>query len=661
MGEVYRARDVRLGRSVAIKVLGMLAAHDAEVRERFSREARVVSSLNHPNICALHDVGEQDGVEYLVMEYIEGETLATRLMKGALPLEEALRYAEQIADALDQAHQHGVVHRDLKPGNIMLTRSGAKLLDFGLAKLRPVGDAALIFESGRVTAHTALTTHGTMLGTYQYMSPEQLEGGEADERSDIFAFGAVLYEMCTGKRAFEGRTQASVIAAILTSAPPPMSSVMLVPPPQVVEEAIRTCLEKYPAERWQSAHDLREHLRQLTTGAAPASVLQSAAAPAVAPRRREIAAWGTAAVAIVGLAAVTMFVLFRDSWRIGPADATPAGESASIESAAGASPLAARPPMLVAVPLPTVRTHGPAAIPTPSASTLPSPPGSTPAPPSGSTTPDSTTRPAASPAPSAAPSAGSPAPAANRAEMDLVVARGKADARLYDQALADLQRIVVEYAGQPAASEGYFLIGQVRERQGRAADAQAAYLELTDRYPTAPRAPEALFRAAQLVLQSDRPAREKEDEARKRYSTIAEKHPGSTHAMQALLSKAELEERRRVVERNATLGVPAPAALATYHRLVELFPSNPSSEKALWRLGEMYEDLRRYEQAAAALTQLGELFPQTRYDAWYRAGEFYERRLKDRERAAAAYGRVPPTSSNYKEAQRRAARLSNGS
>src|SRR6202023_1836512 len=219
MGEIYKARDTRLNRIVAIKVLPAHLADRSESRERFEREARTIASLNHPHICTLHDIGQQDGTDFLVMEYLEGETLAQRLLKGALPLQQVLQYAIEIADALDKAHRKGVTHRDLKPGNIMLTKSGTKLLDFGLAKLKQeVAPATPVSQLPTMT--NAITGEGTILGTSQYMAPEQLEGGEVDSRTDIFAFGAVVYEMATGKRAFVGKSQASVISAIMSSEPP---------------------------------------------------------------------------------------------------------------------------------------------------------------------------------------------------------------------------------------------------------------------------------------------------------------------------------------------------------------------------------------------------------------------------------------------------------
>src|SRR5687768_7488833 len=261
MGEVYKARDTRLDRTVAVKVLPSHIAAREDVRARFEREARAVSSLNHPHICSLFDVGQQDGVDYIVLEHLEGETLFDRLQRGPLPLDQALKYAMQIADAVDRAHRSGVVHRDLKPGNIMLTRDGAKVLDFGLAKTAPKSAA------DGATMTMALTSEGTVLGTPQYMSPEQISGSEADERSDIFAFGCVLYEMVTGKRAFDGKTKASVIGAILAAEPALMTALQPVTP-AALQNIVNGCLVKDPDERYQSLWDVLLDLRAAGSAAA---------------------------------------------------------------------------------------------------------------------------------------------------------------------------------------------------------------------------------------------------------------------------------------------------------------------------------------------------------------------------------------------------------
>ena len=273
MGEVYKAHDTRLDRTVAIKVLPEELSDNAELRERFEREARAISSLNHPHICTLYDVGCEDGVDFLVMEYLEGETLADRLQRGALRLDEALRYAIQIADALDNAHRHGVVHRDLKPGNIMLTEAGAILLDFGLASLRQgYGEQASL--SSVSTRVKPLTEKGAILGTFQYMAPEQLEGLEADSRTDVFAFGAVVYEMLTGKRAFEGESQASLIAAILEREPTALSSLQPMTP-QALERTIRKALAKEPDRRWQDVGDFGSELQWISEGGGLAVVRET--------------------------------------------------------------------------------------------------------------------------------------------------------------------------------------------------------------------------------------------------------------------------------------------------------------------------------------------------------------------------------------------------
>src|SRR6202045_4000084 len=253
MGEVYRARDTRLDGTIAIKILS-----DPVRKQSFEREAKTISSLNHPHICVLHDVGSQDGVDYLVMECVEGETLAKRLEKAALPLEQVLKFGAQIADALDKAHRSGVVHRDLKPGNLMLTASGAKLLDFGLAK-PAAAMASLATMTGTGAKQSSATEQVTIVGTFQYMSPEQVEGKEVDGRRDIFSLGAVLYEMVIGKRALEGKSQLSVASAILEKEPEPISAAKPMTPP-ALEHAVKKCLSKLPDERWQSASDLASEL-----------------------------------------------------------------------------------------------------------------------------------------------------------------------------------------------------------------------------------------------------------------------------------------------------------------------------------------------------------------------------------------------------------------
>jgi Tol biopolymer transport system component/predicted Ser/Thr protein kinase len=294
MGEVYRARDTRLDRTVAVKILPSHLSNDPTLRQRFEQEAKAVSSLNHPHICALYDVGHQDGTEFLIMEYLEGETLARQLEKGALPLVQVLKYGVEIADALDKAHRQGIIHRDLKPGNIMITKSGAKLLDFGLAKAA-VPLATGMTLTAAVTRTTPVTQPGTIVGTFQYMSPEQIEGKELDSRSDIFSFGAVLYEMLTGERAFQGKSQLSVASAILEKEPAPISTIKPLTPP-ALDRAIRRCLAKDPEDRWQTARDLLLELKWIAEAGSQVGV------PALlVPQRRvrEGLAWAAAAAFIL--------------------------------------------------------------------------------------------------------------------------------------------------------------------------------------------------------------------------------------------------------------------------------------------------------------------------------------------------------------------------
>ncbi len=302
MGEVYKATDTRLERTVAIKVLPAHVASDPERKSRFEREAKTVAALSHPHICPVFDVGREGETDFLVMEYLEGETLAQRLTKGALSLDQALKYAIEIADALDKAHRQGVTHRDLKPANIMLTKVGAKLLDFGLAKLKPTGPQS----DASTRLDESLTQQGTILGTFRYMAPEQLEGHEADSRTDIWAFGCVVYEMVTGQKAFEGKSQASLIAAILERVPPAMSSVEPMTPAGL-DYIAKTCLGKDPDDRWQTARDLLRELKRVEAGGATPAESAATIVP------QHLALWQRpvpAAMAVLLLVAVTGFAVW---------------------------------------------------------------------------------------------------------------------------------------------------------------------------------------------------------------------------------------------------------------------------------------------------------------------------------------------------------------
>jgi len=300
MGEVYRARDGRLGRDVAIKVLPAVFATDRDRLARFEREAKLLASLNHPHICTLHDVGRESGTDYIVMEYVVGELLSDRVRKGPLPVDKALAYAIEIADALDKAHALGIVHRDLKPGNVMLTKSGTKLLDFGLAR------------STR-TPSRDVTQTGMILGTLRYMSPEQLKGAEADARSDVWAFGCLLYQMLTGRAPFDRESESAIGAAILETDPAPLSSVARGVPP-TLQRVVDRCLAKVPDDRWQSIADLRHELEWIAKSGGKA--VESTDTGAVSTRRERIA-WGAAVVAVV-LAVATVSLVVWNARHVAP-------------------------------------------------------------------------------------------------------------------------------------------------------------------------------------------------------------------------------------------------------------------------------------------------------------------------------------------------------
>jgi serine/threonine protein kinase len=307
MGEVYRARDTRLDRTVAVKILPTHLSTDPAARQRFDREARAISSLSHPNICQLYDVGLQDGIDFLVMEFIEGETLAARIARGALPTDQLLKVGSDICDGLDRAHKSGVVHRDLKPANVMLTKSGAKLMDFGLAKAieeQPLPAGSVTQTFGATPASSPITQAGVVVGTFQYMSPEQVEGKPADARSDIFSLGSVLYEMATGKRAFDGQTSASVIAAILEREPAPIAATQPASPP-ALDRIVKSCLAKDPDDRWQTAHDVKLQLQGLRESSSQSAF--TAHSPTAAEAKRS-SANRTVAIASLATMAISAIV-----------------------------------------------------------------------------------------------------------------------------------------------------------------------------------------------------------------------------------------------------------------------------------------------------------------------------------------------------------------
>ena len=709
MGVVYKAEDTRLGRQLALKFLPVDASQDQLALERFQREARAASAFNHPAICTIYDIGEFEGRQFIAMELLDGQPLDQLIGGKALPMRQVIDIGIQIADALDAAHAQGILHRDIKPANIFVTRRGvAKVLDFGLAKLAPMhrdtyggtgGSAPTIAES-------LLTTGGLAVGTVAYMSPEQARGEDLDVRSDLFSLGVVLHEMATGRQAFQGNTTAVVFDAILNRMPPPAASVNPEVPPEL-ERIIDKAIEKDRDLRYQTAADIRSDLQRLkraresgsaayaaaqsashtpagvsgsrpvagawpsTPGVAPASsapagtpaaspaagsapaalsppVSQPTPAPASPPAKKSGAGLG------VGLGAVALlilagggFVVWRQMHPAEPAATVAAPEpaplaasqpaAAAAAAAAPVIPAAATPP-----PADTTPTPAPAA---PSAGPVVKPRAAAPATSKEPVAKSTATKPSAPP-PASAPKEPDPVPDAVSAASDALRAGN------YDQALGLLQGALGEKPASPGAPEANLLIAHIYERQKRLDAATAKYTEVKNRYPTNPVSAEALVRLADLVQQTKDSNRAQT--ARQYLTDAVTQFPDVAIAPQALSMRAGIEDRENIKVTDATLGRQVPAALVSYRQLSERYPSAGVSELALWKLASFYEDLKRYDLAAEALGTLGTRFPATRYDAWWEAGELYDKRLKDKDKAKDAYSKVPSTSRRYKDAQKKA-------
>ena len=594
-GVVYKAQDLALGRGVAIKCLPPERSADESAMLRFKHEARMASSLNHANICTVYDIADHDGIQFIVMELLEGTTLSLVIAGEPLPMDDLLQFGVQICDALDAAHAENIIHRDLKPANVFVTTRGqVKILDFGLAQFNPAR-ATLEQQAVKVWGPNSA-------GTVPYMSPEQLNNSKIDARADLFAVGIILYEMATGRRAFAGKTIAEIQHAILHDAPAPPRAINPNLPADL-ERIIVKALEKNRELRYQSASDIRADLQRLkrdldTVRSTPKLPMKESRHSS----RWELARYGMGIAIAAGLIAVGA-AAFRQN---------------SIRPVENPTVVSAPPPQVVPRPV-------------------------TPPPQVTASPPESVKAPAAVVPP--------PAPTTTRsAAQDLRIARGMLQAGLQDQASAKLAELVKTYPATKEALEGYFLIAHIQQTLGRTNDALATYLEIAERFKGNVRVPEALFQMALLTRQSDREQRDLE--ARRILSSLVTDYPRSRWAPRTLLTKAELEDALRLTESDPMLGPSVPASLVTYRRLVTDYPKSTFHPVAMVRLARGYEKLKKYNLAAQAFADFATMHPKGADEAWYKSAEIYRRYVKDIEKARAAYTNVSAESRYYPQAQR---------